>query len=139
MGKRIYVAVKHNVSYDSSAGFNWHNEEFKDLLSNLNVDIWNDNGDYTDGYGDSWECTTKAFDNALNFLKDNKDNILNYENGKTLEVNDSEVDAESVYDAIMELECGEDFSESYDEVVSMMELWKKQRAKRNKYMFFCAF
>lgn len=139
MGKRIYVAVKHSVSYDSSAGFNWHNEEFKDLLSNLNVDIWTVNGDLTDGYGDSWECTTKAFDNALNFLKDNKDNILNYENGKTLKVNDSEVDAESVYDAIMELECGKDFSESYDEVVNMMEVWKKQRAKRNKYMYFCAF
>ena len=138
MGKRLHVAVKYEVDYSSSASFNWHNVEFKTLLNDLNVNTYDDEAEFTDGFGDNWECETKEFDNAFEFLKNHKEDILNYENDKTFKVNGDDINQESVYDSIMALEYGDTFDENYDEVISMMGYWQKQRAK-GSYMHFSAF
>jgi predicted metal-binding protein len=140
MGKRLYVATKFEVSYDSSAGFNWHFNEFKDLLGCLGVATCDTSAELTDGYGDEWECPYDEFEEALEFLKEYKDVIKgSEESDMTIECNGVDVYLADVYNGIISLECGEDYDESVNEVIHMMELYSKQCAKGDGYMHFQAF
>ena len=139
MGKHVYVAVKYEVSYNSSCGFNWHNVEFKELLNALNVSTYDADGEISDGYSDTWECPSDEYNKALAFLKEHKEDINNYEISGVSECNGYNVDYDDIYDAIMCLECGNGFDDSYEEVVKMMELFQKEAATSDGYMHFCAF
>ena len=140
MSKCVYVAVKYEVSYDSSCGFNWHNVEFRLLLHALNVSTNDAGGELSDGYSDTWECSSDEYNEALAFLKEHKEDIRNHdEDGDEPKCNGYGVDYWSIYDSIIGLECGNDFDDSYEEVVKMMELFQKQAATSDGYMHFCAF
>ena len=140
MGKWLYVATKFEVRYDSSAGFNWHCNEFKDLLGNLGVSTWDASADLTDGYGDEWECSFEEFETALEFLKEYKDVIKGSEDSDmTIESDGEDIYLSDVYNSIMSLECGKDYDESVNEVIRMMELYRYQCAKGDGYMHFQAF
>lgn len=65
MGKRVYV-VKKMAEYGSE-GFNWKQQEFKDLLDNLGCDT---NGE---DYSDQFECLADSFERALNLIKTYKE------------------------------------------------------------------
>ena len=65
MGKRVHV-VKKMAEYGSE-GFNWKQQEFKDLLDNLGCDT---NGE---DYSDQFECLASNFENALNLIKTYKE------------------------------------------------------------------
>jgi hypothetical protein len=140
MGKRVYVATRYDVKYDSSAGFNWHWNEFKDLLKNLGVSVCDIDAELTDGYGDHFECSMDEFNTALDFLKEYKDVIkCSEDSDMAIESDGKDIYLADVYDSIMSLECGEDYDESAAEVIQMMELYKKQCAKGdNYYMHFAA-
>ena len=140
MSKRLYVATKFEVSYDSAAGFNWHFNEFKDLLDCLGVSTCDTSAELTDGYGDEWECPYDEFEEALEFLKEYKNVIKCSENSDmTIECNGVDIYLADVYEAIDDLECGEDFDESVNEAIRMMDLYSKQCAKADGYMHFQAF
>lgn len=140
MGKWLYVATKFEVRYDSSAGFNWHCNEFKDLLGNLGVSTWDASADLTDGMGDEWECSFEEFETALEFLKEYKNVIKCSENSDmAIESDGEDIYLSDVYNSIMSLECGKDYDESVNEVIRMMELYSKQCAKGDGYMHFQAF
>ena len=61
MGKRVHV-LKNCPEY-GSGGFNWKQQEFKDLLDCL--------GCYTSGgdYADEFDCNLKDYENALSIIK----------------------------------------------------------------------
>ena len=140
MGKRLYVATRFEVSYDSSAGFNWHYNEFKDLLGSLGVSTCDTSAELTDGYGDEWECPLDEFEGALEFLKEYKDVIKgSEESDMSIESNDNDIYLSDVYRNIMSLDCGKDYDESVNEVIRMMELYLHQCAKGDGYMHFQAF
>lgn len=140
MGKHVHVAVKYEVSYDSSCGFNWHNVEFKELLQALNVSTHDADGELTDGFSDTWECPSDEYNEALAFLKEHKEDIRSHdEDGDEPKCNGYGVDYEDICDSIIGLECGNGFDDSYEEVVKMMELFQKQAATSDGYMHFCAF
>ena len=140
MSKRLYVATKFEVSYDSSAGFNWHFNEFKELLDDLGVATCDSSAEFTEGYGDEWECPFDEFEEALEFLKEYKDVIKGSEDSNmAIELNGEDVYLSDVYGDIMSLECGKDYDESVNEVIRMMELYSKQCAKGDGYMHFNAF
>ena len=141
MGKRLYVATRYEVEYDSSAGFNWHWNEFKNLLMCLNVSVYDVEAEYTDGYGDNWECPMNEFNAALDFLKEHKDIIKGCEDSDmSIELDGNDIYLSDVYDGIMSLECAEGYDDSVAEVIRMMELYKEQCAKGdNDYMHFTAF
>jgi hypothetical protein len=134
MGKRLYVATKYEVSYDSTAGFNWNFEEYKEVLKSLDVTIYGDE----DGYADEWEVSKEEFDNALDFLENNKEAIYNYGESDNNPDFDGYV-MEDIYDAIMDIKFGDDFDDKYGYVVEMMRLWKNERAANGDYMHFSTF
>ena len=134
MGKRLYVATKYEVSYDSSAGFNWNFEEYKEVLKSLDVTIDGDE----DGYSDEWEVSKEEFDNALDFLENNKEAIYNYGESDSNPDFDGYV-MEDIYDAIMDIKFGDDFDDKYGYVVEMMHHWKNERAANGDYMHFSTF
>ena len=140
MGKRLYVATKYEVSYDSVGGFNWSYNEFKDLLGVLGVSTCDTSAELTDGYGDEWECSLDEFETALEFLKEYK-NVIGESEGSdmAIESNGEDIYLADVYDDIMALECGKDYDESVNEIIHMMELYLKQSAKTDGYMHFQAF
>lgn len=141
MGKRLYVATTYDVKYDSSAGFNWHWNEFKDLLRALGVSVCDADAELTDGFGDNWECPMYEFNNALDFLKEYKDAIKGCEDGDmSIESDVEDIYLPDVYAAIISLECAEGYDDSVTEVIKMMELYKDQCAKGdNYYMHFTVF
>lgn len=128
MEKRVHVAKK----WSDTEAFNWKNEEFKDLLSALNVSVCGDD------YSDTWECLSTSFDKAIDFLKNHKKEIYNFDN----ECEDEEISLEDVHDAITKLMGDNDdltFFEQVDTLVTVMESFKKERAKNTTFMHFCAF
>lgn len=141
MGKRLYVATTYNVKYDSSAGFKWHWNDFKNLLMCLGVSVCDVEEEYTDGNGDNWECPMDEFNTALDFLKEYKDVIKGCEDSDMSIASESEdIYLSDVYDCIMSLECAEGYDDSVTEVIRMMELYQEQCAKGdNDYMHFTAF
>lgn len=141
MGKRLYVATRYDVKYDSSAGFNWHWNEFKDLLRVLGVSVCDNDAELTDGYGDNFECPMDEFNTALDFLKEYKDVIKGCEDSDmTIESDGEDIYLSDVYEAIISLECADGYDDSVKEVIDMMERYKKQCAKGNNYyMHFAAF
>jgi hypothetical protein len=140
MGKRLYVATRYEVKYDSSAGFNWHWNEFKDLLRVLGVSVCDDDAELTDGYGDNFECPVDEFDTALDFLKEHKDVIKDCEESDmTIESDGEDIYLSDVYESIISLECAEGYDDSVAEVIKMMELYKEQCANGDGYMHFAAF
>jgi hypothetical protein len=138
MGKRLYVATRYEVEYDSSAGFNWHWNEFKDLLRALGVSVCDNDAELTDGYGDNFECPMDEFNTALDFLKKHKDAIKSYSD-MTIESDGEDIYLPDVYEAIIDLECAEGYDDSVAEVIKMMELYKEQCANGDGYMHFAAF
>ena len=140
MGKRLYVATRYEVEYSSSAGFNWHWNEFKDLLRTLGVSVFDYDTELTDGYGDYFECPVDEFDTALDFLKEHKDVIKGCEESDmTIESDGEDIYLSDVYEAIISLECAEGYDDSVAEVIKMMELYKEQCANGDGYMHFAAF
>lgn len=141
MGKRLYVATRYEVEYDSSAGFSWHWNEFKSLLGSLGVSVCDNDAELTDGYGDNFDVPMDEFNIALDFLKEYKDVIKGSEDSDmTIESNGNDIYLSDVYKAIISLECAEGYDDSVVEVITMMELYKKQCAKGdNYYMHFAAF
>jgi hypothetical protein len=140
MGKRLYVATSYEVKYDSVAGFNWHWNEFKDLLRALGVSVYDNDAELTDGYGDNFECPVDEFNTALDFLKEHKDVIKGCEESDmTIESDGEDIYLSDVYEAIIDLECAEGYDDSVAEVIKMMGLYKKQCASDDGYMHFAAF
>ena len=140
MGKRLYVATKYEVEYDSSAGFNWSYNEFKSLLRCFGVSTWDTSDEFTEGEGDVWECPLDEFETAFEFLKEYKDVIKDSKNSDmTIESDEEDIYLADVYEAIMSLKCGKDYDESVNEVIRMMGLYLKECAKGDGYMHFQAF
>jgi hypothetical protein len=139
MGKRVYVATKWKVEYDSSAGFNYKQEEFKDLLRALGAYVCEEE----EGYSDNWEVPASDYKEALKFLKKHKEAIRNYDNGEVQDKIDSKYDGkfclEDIYDGIMSSADEPDYDEAYNAVVDIMQDYWNQRAKKDDYMHFCAF
>ena len=138
MGKRVHVAKRWSVAWSDTEAFNWKNEEFKELLSALNVTV------YGDDYSDTWECLSTSFDKAIDFLKNHKKEIYNFDNEyeDVIKCDDGEIFLEGVYDGITNLMGDNDeltFFEQVDTLVTVMESFKKERAKNTTYMHFCAF
>ena len=136
MGKRVYVATKYEVEYDSNAAFNWKQQEFKELLSNLNCDVMEDD---EDGYSDTWQVSKEQFKRAIDFLKGNKEEIYNYEENEVIEFEDEDFWYEEIYDAIMDMIDKSEFEECYQYVLSTMETFYEQADKKCNYMHFTAF
>lgn len=119
MGKRVYV-VKKMVEYGSS-GFNWKQQEFRDLLDNLGCDT---NGEV---YSDQFECPANSFEKALNIIKTYK------EKGECDKVKDflEEVglDIDGLEDSINELG-------NIDDVIYAMQCFLDTRDKTCDYIMF---
>lgn len=138
MGKRVYVATKYEVEYDSNAAFNWKKQEFKELLSNLNCYVMEDD---EDGYSDIWKVSKEEFKRAIDFLKANKEKIYNYEENEYLTIGKDEIQfwCEEIYDAIMSIIEKSEFEECYQYALSNMEMFYKQADKKCNYMHFTAY
>ena len=128
MGKRLYVATKHDVEYNSNGVFNWKFNEFKTLLNSLSVDIIEE-----DEYSDYWSVLKEQFKKAINILKDYKNQIIKCE---TFSIDAIRYDGTDIYDAIIDLSYKEDFEKTYQYVLSTMELLDKEAAKPCDYMYF---
>jgi homoserine trans-succinylase len=147
MGKRVHVCKKYVIEYSSAEGFNWKQQEFKDLLRALGCEVNDtDNTEITDGFGDNFECPASDFKRALDFLKKNKDKILNYEDnddvviGKDNFDNEVWVDLEEVFDAVTSAtDYDGDFDKSYAYCLNMLTSYYKERDKKNSYMNFSAY
>ncbi len=132
MGKRIRVAKTWHVEYGPTEGFNYKQEEFKDLLNSLGVGVIGEEG------ADFFECETKEFDKAVKLLKEQKERIYNYEKA------DNELGYiffEDIYDAIMDLKIVSEniFDSCYNEALRLMEAYQKERAEGDAYMHFLSF
>ena len=131
MGKRIRVAKTYHVEYGNTEGFNYKQEEFKDLLNSLGVSVMGEEG------ADFFECLTSEFDKALQLLKQEEKRILNYKEA------DNELGYtffEDIYDAIMALGGNETtFEICYDEIVKVMDNYQRERVADDEYMHFLAY
>ena len=122
MGKRIHV-VKRVQEY-GSCGFNWKQQEFKDLLDALGCDT---SGEY---YSDDFDCQVELYENALNMLKEYKDK------GRTKELEakflENGLDFDLFEDALRDLES------SGDNVLETMQSFYDNRDKNWDYICFAA-
>ena len=120
MGKRVHV-IKKMAEYGSE-GFNWKQQEFKQLLDALGCDT---NGE---DYADSFECTAESFKKAIALLKEY------HEEGRSEKVikkfDDEYLDIDDVDDCIKSLD------ESLDYIIYTMEWFYKTRDKSADYIMF---
>ena len=119
MGKRVHV-VKKMAEYGSE-GFNWKQQEFKDLLDNLGCDT---NGE---DYSDQFECLAESFEKALNLIKTYKEKGECDEVKKFLE--DVGIDVDDLDDSLRELG-------DIDDVINTMQYFLKTRDKSSDYIMF---
>ena len=119
MGKRVHV-VKKMVEYGSE-GFNWKQQEFKDLLDNLGCDT---NGE---DYSNQFECLADSFERALNLIKTYKEKGECDEVKKFLE--DVGIDVDDLDYSLRELG-------DIDDVINTMQYFLKTRDKSSEYIMF---
>lgn len=119
MGKRVHV-VKKMAEYGSE-GFNWKQQEFKDLLDNLGCDT---NGEV---YSDQFECLVESFEKALNLIKTYKEKGECDEVKEFLE--DVGIDVDDLDDCLRELG-------DIDDVINTMQYFLKTRDKSSEYIMF---
>lgn len=102
MGKRLHVQKKHVIEYADREFFNWKMEEFNDLLSELDVEVYGLD-DY--GYGDDIEISREHLDRAIGILKkmEQYDSLetITWDNGE--DYDDTEVDCNDVRQRIISL------------------------------------
>ena len=134
MGKRVHVAKKYVVKWSDADGFNWKNEEFKDILRSLGCNIC----EGEDGYDDDWEVDAEEYKKALDFLRTHKKDIFNYEESQQKD-DCLEYELEDIYDAIMSGSGYETYNECYKYVLVMMRAFWRERDKKCEYMHFSAF
>ena len=121
MGKRVHV-LKKCPEYGSE-GFNWKQQEFKDLLDCLGCCTSGDD------YADEFDCNLKNYENALSIIK------LYKESGECDLLKKMLSDAECCesVDSIKErIESLGDI----DEVISTMEDFYNSRDKSTDYIMF---
>ena len=119
MGKRVHV-IKKMAEYGSE-GFNWKQQEFKDLLDNLGCDT---NGE---DYSDQFECLVESFEKALNLIKTYKEKGECDEVKEFLE--DVGIDVDDLDDCLRELG-------DIDDVINTMQYFLKTRDKISEYIMF---
>lgn len=119
MGKRVHV-IKKMAEYGSE-GFNWKQQEFKELLDNLGCDT---NGE---DYADQFECLADSFEKALNLIKTYKEKGECDEVKKFLE--DVGIDVDDLDDCLRELG-------DIDDVINTMQYFLKTRDKSSEYIMF---
>lgn len=102
MGKRLHVQKKHVNEYADREFFNWKMEEFNDLMSELDVEVYGLD-DY--GYGDDIEICRKHLERAIGILKkmeyDENIETITWDNGD--DYDDTEVDCDEVRHFIISL------------------------------------
>lgn len=71
MGCRLYVAKKYIVEYSSYGEFNWQQEEFRNLMDALEIELCGDSGG-----GELWsfEVSKEDWERGMETLKSVKDN-----------------------------------------------------------------
>ena len=71
MGCRLYVAKKYVVEYSGYGEFNWQQEEFRDLMEALGIELCADSGD-----GELWsfEVSKENWERGMEILKSDKEN-----------------------------------------------------------------
>ena len=119
MGKRVHV-VKKMAEYGSE-GFNWKQQEFKDLLDNLGCDT---NGEE---YSDQFECLADSFERALNLIKTYKEKGECDEVKEFLE--DVGISVEDLDDSLRDLG-------DIDTIINTMQCFLKTRDKSCEYIMF---
>lgn len=119
MGKRVHV-IKKMAEYGSE-GFNWKQQEFKELLDNLGCDT---NGE---DYADQFECLASSFEKALNLIKTYKEKGECDEVKKFLE--DVGIDVDDLDYSLRELG-------DIDDVINTMQYFLKTRDKSSEYIMF---
>ena len=119
MGKRVHV-IKKMAEYGSE-GFNWKQQEFKDLLDNLGCDT---NGE---DYSDQFECLADSFERALNLIKTYKEKGECDEVKEFLE--DVGISVEDLDDSLRDLG-------DIDNVINTMQYFLKTRDKSCSYIMF---
>ena len=93
MGKRLHVATTYKVKWGEKATFNWKVVEFKDLLDFLGAHCCDLDPDFTDGYGNDFECPKDEFENAIKALE-------KYVATGELEIEGEAYDAEELEEAL---------------------------------------
>ena len=135
MGMRVHVCTKHIVEYGKTEGFNYTYQDFKNMLNILGCD-------YTGEIDDTdWEVEREQFNDALNFIKEHKAEIVKAAKGEDVGDIDG-IDIEHVA-THMRFACDKNvdtFSESdVDEVIKLMEHYEAEGEPGSPYLNFSAF
>jgi hypothetical protein len=122
MGKYVHVVAKREV-YGSAEGFNWKQEEFKDLLFSLNCPVQEED---FEGYCDRWECLKANFEGAIETLKA-------YANGEEIS---EECGKDEIESSLYSL--GAEYVVDPSPVIKLMETFLEQCDKNCDYVIFVA-
>lgn len=136
MGKRLHVQKKHVIEYADSEFFNWKMEEFNDLLSELDVQVYGLD-DY--GYGDYIEISREHLERAIGILKkmeqDDSLETITWDNG---DYDDTWVECEDVRQRIVSLynidPLKDDVKEYLAKCISDLEYLRDNSDQNNCYI-----
>ena len=137
MGKRLHVQKKHVIEYADREFFNWKMEEFNDLLSELDVQVYGLD-DY--GYGDDIEICREHLERAIGILKkmelDENIQTITWDNGE--DYDDTEVDCNEVRQRIISLygidPLKDDVKEYITKCISDLEYLRDNSDQNNYYI-----
>lgn len=137
MGKRLHVQKKHVIEYADREFFNWKMEEFNDLLSELDVEVYGLD-DY--GYGDDIEICREHLERAIGILKkmelDDSLEVVTWDNGE--DYDDTEVECEDVRLRIISLyginPLKDDVKKYLTECISDLEYLRDNSDQNNYYI-----
>lgn len=114
MGKTLHV-VKKREEYGGAEYFNWHYNEFADLLISLGCDVCS-----TDDYNNErFEVPTTDFKIAMEYFKQIKEGKTDFENFDVEDLNFDELGG-------------------IDYVIEAMEVFYEQRDEKSHWMIFVA-
>ena len=145
MGNRVHV-VKKQREYGNSEAFNWAFEEFKDLLSSLGCNVYEQ-----DEYSSDFETPCEEYERAMTILtriieaqKKDKDMDLNDIDFSDLaspedtpdwdKFDPDKYDFNDVIDDIEKLN-----GYSIEEILKIMQTFWEERDKNSSWIQFCSF
>ena len=145
MGNRVHV-VKKQREYGNSEAFNWAFEEFKDLLSSLGCNVYEQ-----DEYSSDFEMSCDEYKRGMEILKRIKKALKKDENFDLNKLDFSDLksgdddpdwcffdpdnyDFNDVKDDLKKLN---DYS--IDEILKIMQTFWKERDKKSSWIQFCSF
>ena len=134
MGMRVHVCTKHIVEYGRSEGFNYTYQDFKNMLYELGCEY---SGEIDDT---DWEVERDKFNEALNFIKAHKAEIVKAAKGEDVgDIDDIDIDDVATHMMFACDKTKDTFSESdVDDVIELMERYEEEGEPGSCYLNFSA-